>query len=187
MIYFSILLWVIMLIGLTGTPGCGKTKVATILKDRGYSVVSLNLMAKEEDCVTSYDKPRNSYEVDLEKLDEIVNRKYSDSDLIIEGHLSHFLSVDRVIILRCDPFVLKNRLDSRGWSKSKIKENVDAEILDVIKVEAHEEDQAIFEIDTSRKTPEEVVESIQNIIKGEYQDPKVDWLSKYEHILFKSP
>ena len=51
-----------MLIGLTGTPGCGKTAVAQILAKVGYNVVSLNNLAKSKDCITSYDEDRDTYE-----------------------------------------------------------------------------------------------------------------------------
>ena len=186
MIYFSILLHHFMLVGMTGTPGCGKTEVAKILKQRGFNIVPLNQIAQEKDCITSYDKSHNSQEVDLERLNKIVQRDYSDSDLIIEGHLSHFLSVDMLLILRCDPLILRKRLDSKGWSKSMIKQNVDAEILDVIKVEAHEEGHRFFEIDTSNLDPGEVADSIQDIIKGKYEDPDINWLEKYDYILLES-
>jgi adenylate kinase len=186
MIYFARLLQDMMLIGLTGTPGCGKTEAAKILGERGYNIISLNDLARKKDCFASYDKERDSHEVDLERLDDIVQGEYSESDLIIEGHLSHFLSVDKVIILRCDPLILRERLNTKGWSPEKVKENVDAEILDAIKVEAHEEDHEIFEIDTSRKDPNEVADSIQDIISGEYVNPTIGWLEKYEYILFES-
>jgi adenylate kinase len=187
MIYFSILLQDIMLIGLTGTPGCGKTTVAMALAERGYNVVSLNHLAKNKDCVISYDEDRDTYEVDLEKLDAHIQDELSDKDLIIEGHLAHFLTLDKLIILRCDPIELRRRLASKDWSGAKIKENVDAEIMDVIKIEAHEEDQNYFEIDTSYMEPKEVADRIEAIINGEYKYPKIDWLRKYEYLLFESP
>jgi adenylate kinase len=187
MIYFSILLQDIMLIGLTGTPGCGKTTVAESLTRRGYKVISLNHLARNKDCVTSYDEDRDSYEVDLDKLDTLVQDEFSDKDLIIEGHLAHFLTLDKLIILRCDPIELRRRLASKDWSRAKIKENVDAEIMDVIKIEAHEEDQNYFEIDTSDMEPKEVADRIVAIINGDYIYPKIDWLRKYEYLLFESP
>jgi adenylate kinase len=174
-----------MLIGLTGTPGCGKTTSSLILRERGYNIKDLNRIATENNCVADYDKERDSKEIDIRKLNEFIISKFSNGDFIIEGHLSHFLSVDKVIILRCDPLILKKRLEDKKWSDSKVRENVEAEILDVIKVEAYEEDHEIFEIDSTQKTPHEVADDIESIIKGNYQCPKIDWLEKYEHLLFK--
>ena len=173
-----------MLIGLTGTPGCGKTTSSMILQERGYNLKDLNRIAKDNNCVVDYDKKRDSYEIDIGRLNDFVIKEFSDINCIIEGHLSHLLSVDKVIILRCDPLILKKRLEKKKWSISKVKENVEAEILDVIKVEAYDEDHEIFEIDSTRKAPEKVADDIENIIKGNYKGLKIDWLKKYEHLLF---
>ena len=170
MIYFHISNMRTMLIGLTGTPGSGKTTSSDILIGRGYDIKDLNQIAKEHQCVVDYDKERDSREIDTEKLNRAFLREFSGKNCIIEGHLSHLLSVDMVIILRCDPLILKKRLEDKGWSQSKVKENVEAEILDVIKIEAHEEGHEIYEID--------------NIIKGNYKGPKIDWLKKYEYLHF---
>ena len=106
-------------------------------------------------------------------------------DTIIEGHLSHLLSVESAIILRCDPIVLGERLKAKDWQKEKIKENVGAEILDVIKIEAYESLEKVFEIDTSHKTAEEVADAIEDILKGDYTAPEIGWLNKYEYLLFE--
>jgi adenylate kinase len=175
-----------MLIGLSGTPGCGKTTSAEILRNMGYTVVDLNQYAKNNNCLGDYDKDRDSYEINLEKLNGLVLGDFSDADCIIEGHLSHLLSLNMVIILRCNPLILRKRLEEKGWVEKKIAENIEAEILDVIKVEAHEEDHKIFEIDSSHKTPEQIADTITRIIKGDYESPRIDWLMDYEYLLLKS-
>lgn len=173
-----------MLIGLTGTPGCGKTSSSAALRNRGYDVRDLDEIAEESHSVVDYDEQRDSKEIDIEMLNDFVLEKLSGKDCVLEGHLSHLLSVGKVIILRCDPLVLKKRLEYKGWPDSKIKENVEAEILDVIKVEVREEGHEIMEIDTTYKTPSEVADEIEKILNGKYEDPKIDWLKKYEYMLF---
>jgi adenylate kinase len=185
MIYFSKCLGIIMMVSITGTPGCGKTSAAQVLKGRGYSVKAVNLLAEEANCVADYDKEMDSKEIDLEKLNDYVAKNLKGEDNIIEGHLSHLLSVDKVIILRCDPLILRKRLEEKGWNDSKIKENVEAEILDVIKVEVYEEEHKIHEIDTTLKNPHDVADDIEKIINGDCEDTNVDWLEKYEYILFE--
>lgn len=174
-----------MIIALSGTPGCGKTTASKILEDRGYCIKSVKSLSEENDCVSGYDADMDSNEIDLEKLNEFVTGQIKEKDCLIEGHLSHLLSVDKVIILRCDPVVLNKRLESKGWKDKKIKENVKAEIMDVIKVEAYEEDHKVFEIDTTNKKPEDVADGIEQIIKGEPPDINIDWLEKYEYMLFE--
>jgi adenylate kinase len=174
-----------MLIAITGTPGCGKTSVSEVLKDRGYSVKSVDILAEKADCIVGYDKEMESKEIDLEKLNEYVKKHLKDGDKILEGHLSHLLSVDLVIILRCDPLVLRQRLNEKGWNEAKIKENVEAEILDVIKVEAYEENHNIHEINTTYKKPLDVADDIESIFKGDFEDKNIDWLKNYEYLLFE--
>ena len=174
-----------MLVAISGTPGCGKTSASLELEKRGFSIRSINLLAEENDCVTGYDKEMDSKEIDVDKLNEYIKENLKDADYIVEGHLSHLLAVDRVIILRCDPLVLRMRLNEKGWTDSKIKENVEAEILDVIKVEAYEEEHKIHEIDTTLKKPKEVADEIEGIIKGNYEDRNIDWLEKYEYLLLE--
>ena len=48
---------------------------------------------------------------------------------VIDGHLSHLLPVDCVVILRCSPSVLRTRLSGRSYEEEKIAQNVDWEIL----------------------------------------------------------
>jgi adenylate kinase len=174
-----------MLIALSGTPGCGKTTVSAILEDRGYCVKSVQSLSEENDCISGYDEDMDSNEIDLEKLNKFVTGLIKEEDCLIEGHLSHLLSVDKVIILRCDPVVLNKRLEGKGWNDKKIKENVRAEIMDVIKVEAYEEDHKVFEIDTTEKNPKGVADKIERIIKGDTSDINIDWLEKYEYLLFE--
>ena len=50
--------------------------------------------------------------------------------------------------------LLQKRLEQKGWKKEKIRENVDAESIDVILCEAVEffNKEDIFEINTTKKT-----------------------------------
>ena len=54
-------------------------------------------------------------------------------DSILEGHFSHeFDNIDKIIVLRCDPKVLVKRLSERGYSKEKVRENLEAEAIGTI-------------------------------------------------------
>lgn len=173
-----------MKIALSGTPGVGKTTIAQSLIKRGYKILDLNQIADENEFVTGYDEKRGSNEIDLDGMDEFLKERFGEDDYIIEGHLSHLLSVDFAIILRCNPLVLKKRLSQKKWQDEKIKENVGAEILDVIKVEALEALERVFEVDTTEKTQEEVADAVEEIISGHYHELHIDWLAEYEYLLF---
>ena len=70
---------------------------------------------------------------------------------VCRGPLCPLLPCDRIVVLRCRPDVLKQRLAPRKYREEKIRENAEAEALDVFLIETVEEfdpDQ-IFELDTT--------------------------------------
>jgi adenylate kinase len=161
------------MIALTGTPGTGKTSVAEELKRRGYKVISVKEFAEIHRCAK---KAGDEIIVDIEKLS-----KYR-FDGIIEGHLSHLLKPDITIVLRCNPLVIKKRLLERGWDYEKVMENVEAELIDLILVEALQNCEKVYEIDTTEMTISEVADAIEKILRGEgnFEPGKVDWISELE-------
>lgn len=164
-----------MKIALTGTPGVGKTSIADELERRGYKILRVESIADR--FTIGYDDKRKCKIVDEDALDEYIRKLKVDGILIIEGHLSHLLNVDAVIILRCHPEELKRRLKMKGWEEKKIKENVEAEALDIILQRALEKHEKIWEIDTTNKSIDEIVNEIERILKGEIpcNYGKIDW------------
>ena len=174
-----------MIVALTGTPGIGKTSVANILKEKGYDVVEITKIASENDFFVGVDKRRDSKIVDVDVLNKYVEENYKDLEIvIIDGHLSHLLRcVDKVIVLRCHPDELRKKLSKKGWSEEKIKENLEAEILDVILCEAVEvhSEKDIFELNTTGNTVDSVASQVMEIIEGGFKNMKkynigdIDW------------
>jgi adenylate kinase len=174
-----------MIIALSGTPGVGKTECARILRNRDLSVIDLNELVISNNFISGRDEERKSDIIDIEALDGFINKEYHGADVTLEGHLSHLLSVDMAVILRCNPLVLRERLATRDWNDSKIMENMQAEILDVIKIEAHDHLERVFEIDTTSKAPQEVVDLYEAVISGKSPGDDVGWLEEFEYILFE--
>ncbi len=169
-----------MTTALTGTPGVGKTTAADELRDEGYRVLDLNEFIHEKGLRGDRDEDRDTYEVDLKGLKIIYEDDAPPHD-IVDGHLSHNLNVSRIIILRCAPTELKERVKSKDWSEKKKKENIEAETMDVILIESIQGGEDVYEIDTTDKGPEEVKESIIEILNGnteKYLPGRVDW-TKY--------
>lgn len=152
-----------MKIALTGTPGTGKTTIGKILRDRyGLKVVDLNEVIRAHQYYAGWDENRDCMIVDLEALRA---HPFSE-DLVLEGHLSHNLLVDRVIVLRTNPVALRRRLQQKAFSDKKINENVEAEILDVILVEAFaQHGNNVYEVD-STGTQSESAQLVWEITQG---------------------
>jgi adenylate kinase len=153
-----------MRVAVTGTPGTGKT-TATGLVDSDLDMVNLNDLIREEELSTGEDPERGSLLADIEGLRERLGGR---DDVLIESHLAHHFEADRVVVLRCHPRRLRERLLDRGEDESKAKENAEAEALDVILSEAVEEHglDSVYEIDTTDRTPEAVADDIEAVIDG---------------------
>jgi adenylate kinase len=183
-----------MWVALTGTPGTGKTTVATLLRNKGCTVVDVNRLAISEGYITGIDKKRHCKLIDITKINTYVQKHFNRNDLIFfEGHTSHLLkAMDNIIILRCHPKELYQHLLKKKWKSEKIQENLEAELLDIILCEAVDvhPKRNIFEIDTTGKTPAVVARSVLEIAKKKFKPIKqyrigqIDWS---EEILNKYP
>ena len=145
-----------MIIIISGTPGTGKTKLAKELaKNLNYTYVDVSKLIKKNKLQESYDKKRKCHIIDTKKLNKILIEKIKqDKDMIIDSHLSHYLPnkyVDLCIITKCDLKTLEKRLKKRGYSKAKIRENIDCEIFDICLNEAKQKKYKISLVDTTKK------------------------------------
>ena len=125
---------------------------------------------------SGYDRKRKTKEVDVSKLAKAVAK--IEGDMILEGHFSHMLRPDLAVVLRCSPKALKKRLQKKGWGEKKVRENVEAEAVDVVLIEALENVPDVREIDTTSMKPAQVAKAIEAIIAGErqkYRVGNVDW------------
>ncbi|MCD6403350.1 MAG: adenylate kinase family protein [Candidatus Aenigmarchaeota archaeon] len=170
-----------MIIAITGTPGTGKTTVAKLLaKKLGWRYVSVNDIVFEKKLYLGFDEKRKSYDVDMKALNkEIEALRKTGENIILDGHLSHLLKVDKVIVLRCRPDVLKKRLEKKYDWYTKIYENIEAERFGVILEEALKSNREVYEIDTTDKEVKEVVEACVNIVEGrgdEFKPGRISWI-----------
>ena len=187
-----------MIIALTGTPGTGKTTVCEFIKEHSkyrekYRIIDLHKLILDEKLYTGRDEARDTYIADMERLREraaeLIKQTPVGMDTIIESHISHYLPADVIIVLRAAPVALRKRLGKRReYSYEKVKENSDAEALDVILVESTEACDRVFEINTTDMNLVSVVKSIDDIIESlkdgnilaEYLPGKINWIDQVE-------
>lgn len=114
------------IVGICGTPGTGKKTVAPLvarLLELPRAIPLNSLAAKGE------------VEVDTVRLRREL-LKAAPARAVVFGHLlPHVLRKSEagfVAVLRCEPSVLRKRLEKRGYPGAKVTENVEAELIGVV-------------------------------------------------------
>jgi len=168
-----------VLVAITGTPGTGKSSACDVLAKRGYVVADLDEIARREGLIVGRDVERGTDEVDVDALRE--GLRIPAKVAFLKSHYSHRMDVNLAVVLRCRPSVLRARLDARGWAPEKVRENVEAEAIDVILQEAVARLPFVFEIDTTSTQPTDTAEAILEILQGKtkgHEPGTVDWASE---------
>lgn len=148
-----------------------------------YNLLNLNEIASKSDAVIS--GTHDDLEVDTNKLSHYVLNQIEGRNVVLVGHLlPHVISKDKInliVVLRCSPEELKLRYSTRGYSDSKINDNIMSEILDICLVEALNSFGAdsIIEIDTSGKHSIDIAKEITKIYKGQNKKTvnRINWLN----------
>ncbi len=162
-----------MMCGITGTPGTGKSMIGEELARRGYTVVHQAMTVGPY--VTGDDEERDVQVIDVDLWAD----EFRPVDGFVEGHMAHYLPCDRIVVLRCRPDELEKRLAQRKYRPAKIRENAEAEALDVCLIETVEEFDPgqIFELDTTGRDAAWCADKIEGFFKGELPADfgHIDW------------
>ena len=99
---------------------------------------------------------------------------------LLVGHLAHLLPVRDVIVLRCHPLELRERLRRAGRGTAfERRENVVAEATDLILVEALRARRRVWEVDTTGRSLPAVAREVRSILdrRPRPRHGVVDWLA----------
>jgi adenylate kinase len=172
---------------LTGVPGVGKTTIGRMLAELiGGIHVDLSGLAIAKGLIAGYDEARGTSIVDVAGMRaELAEMMGSGEEaLIVDGHYAPEVvppeAVSFAFVLRRAPWILKEELRARGFPAEKVRENVEAELLDICLVDAIGAlgPGRVCEVDTTDRTPREVVDEVASIISGgePCRHGLVDWL-----------
>ena len=175
-------------VGLTGTPGTGKTTVAKAISDLGV-ILNVSDLAEERGFLGSFESDEEVKEIDIENLVSVLEEEWITEPVgltIIEGHLAHHLPCDVVVVLRCDPDILRERLEKRGYSEKKINHNVEWELMGSMWNEYEDTNVPWTEFDCSNSSASDIVKSIIEWLDSGMQSTQssmvLDWVSRKEGI-----
>ena len=169
---------------IAGNPGVGKHTIAELFikHDTSYQILDINKFAIENGFG---EKINDDIEVDTIKLKNEIH-KLNLNKLVIVGHLAPYVldksDIDLVIILRKNPYNLIKIYKERNYQDSKIKQNAGSEILGIIANDSIVSfgKEKSFEIDTTTKIPDEIINDIVEITNRKRKTDNVDWLDLIE-------
>lgn len=161
---------------ITGTPGCGKTSHAEMVAELCPELKHINVseFAKDNACIEGIDEERDTGIVNEDKLLDLLEPLVDAGGVILDWHCCDIYPerwADLVVVLRCDNTVLYDRLKKRQYKESKIQENVECEIMQVLLSDARE-----------NYAPEIIVElNSENVdTMDENVDRIVSWVKQWE-------
>jgi adenylate kinase len=175
-----------MVIAVSGTPGTGKSVFArAIARKLGAQVIDLNALIKEKKIYKLDTDGTRIANLPKMRKEFVRAIRGSRGPIVVEGLLAHLLPkkyLTHIIILRTRPKVLERRLRTRRYSKAKTRDNVEAEALDIILLEAVQVHgvSRVYEIDTTKLKPGAAVRLFLDALAGKISlgPGKVNWLEE---------
>ncbi len=167
-----------MSIVITGNPGVGKHTITQKIAEKlELSIIDINNIAKDEGL---FEKNKETNDVDTDKLEKILEQKISEKSVIV-GHLAPYVldknKVKIMIVLRKSPYDLIPVYKERKYTDEKSNENLGSEVLGIIAHDAMSKfKEKTFQINTSGKSIQDVVEKVMTVIFSNTGNEEVDWL-----------
>ncbi len=158
---------------ITGAPGTGKSTAAKMLAQKlDAAVVDINKIVNVLKLYSSTDETDGAKIVRLRELSDELSAaiKSERRSVVVEGHLGceMKLPVSKVVVLRCEPKALRQRLAARDYPAEKLASNAMSEALDYCTVlsEKNYGKGKVWEIDTTGKTVKQVATEAERISEG---------------------
>merc|ERR1712025_957112 len=136
----------------------------------GFSMISINIgeFAKDNDCFGDWDTEYQCYEINEDKLLDLLEEKIGKSSggFVVEHHVTDLFPerwFDLVMVLRCDNTQLYDRLSSRGYTGKKLEENIQCEIFQTVLEEAKESYREEVVVELPSNTEEDLASNLSRV------------------------
>ncbi|XP_041362385.1 adenylate kinase isoenzyme 6-like [Gigantopelta aegis] len=152
---------------ITGTPGTGKSTLASELAQRtALNYVGVGNLAKEQELFEGWDETYQCPILDEDRVIDELEDTMSEGGNIVDYHSCDFFPerwFDIVFVLRTDNKTLYERLEKRGYSSKKLEDNVQCEIFQTILDEAREAYKSEIVHELQSNTPEEMEDNLDKM------------------------
>ncbi len=142
------------IIGVTGTPGSGKSTFAKKLsKSINVKVIEINDIAIKNKFFSRIDSDK-THVLKIKPLDGYIKKMINDLNepVILVGHIIPELTIDFdvIFIVRCPLKIILKRLQKRNYNKDKLRENILSEAFDYCNYNIKKRDCHIIEIESAK-------------------------------------
>jgi adenylate kinase len=182
------------IIVITGTPGVGKTVLAKLLAKKTNSLyLNIGELVKQEKLYRRYDRSSKAFVIDERRLNRRLSKYFvlnGGEGIVVDTHsFDRFMPKQRrmiALVLRLDPMTLAGRLKARRWTRQKIWDNVEAELIDLSLYEAWNflGPARVYEIDATARNPRTMLSQAMKLVSSGrgFRGKTIDWLRKYDPI-----
>jgi len=180
--------WIIMVLGVAGV---GKTTFGRLLAKRlEVRFIDLPAYVKLHKLYTGYDEHAQAYIVDFRRISIKLGQELRDVRAVVASiypFKPRGVEVKSIIVLRLRPDKLIKVLESRGYPKWKIAENVSAELVDEPLAEALKkfDEEKVIQLDVTDKDFKVLVEKVAEALEaGTEQEisEAIDWIKVLESL-----
>ncbi|ORX95019.1 P-loop containing nucleoside triphosphate hydrolase protein [Basidiobolus meristosporus CBS 931.73] len=152
---------------ITGTPGTGKTTTSELAAlATGLEHICVGQLVKEKNLHDGRDETYDSYILNDDKLCDELEDRMGQGGCIIDFHSCDVFPerwFDLVVVLRTDNSVLYDRLVKRGYNETKITENIECEIMQVVLDEAREGYRQEIVVELNSNTIDEMEDNVERV------------------------
>ncbi|XP_074278956.1 adenylate kinase isoenzyme 6 homolog [Silene latifolia] len=127
---------------ITGTPGTGKTTTATALAEATQlRHVNIGDLVREKNLHDGWDDQFDCHVINEDLVIDELEDLMEGGGVIVDYHGCDFFPerwFDRIVVLQTENSILYDRLSKRGYTGSKLSNNIECEIFQVLLEEAKE-------------------------------------------------
>ncbi|KAF9587118.1 hypothetical protein IFM89_039661 [Coptis chinensis] len=139
---------------ITGTPGVGKTTTSSLLADATQlRHINIGELVKQNNLYDGWDEDFHCHVINEDLVCDELEDMMEEGGNIVDYHGCDFFPqrwFDRVVVLQTNNSVLYDRLSNRGYMGTKLSNNIECEIFQVLLEEA------------KTSYPEEIVIALQS-------------------------